>query len=42
MFKVLDLRYAGIDDVSGPIQIIGKRLKKLTAYCILSMSELTL
>lgn len=39
MFKVLDLRYAGIGDVSGPTQIIGKRLKKFTAYCIPSMRE---
>ena len=36
----LDLKYARIGDVSGLIQIIGKKLKKFTAFCIPSMRDM--
>lgn len=36
----LDLKYARIGDVAGLIQIIGKKLRKFTAFCIPSMRDM--
>eukprot|EP00092_Neocalanus_flemingeri_P014046 GFUD01015153.1.p1 GENE.GFUD01015153.1~~GFUD01015153.1.p1 ORF type:complete len:488 (+),score=103.87 GFUD01015153.1:28-1464(+) len=36
----LDLKYARIGDVAGLIQIVGKKLKKFTAFCIPSMRDM--